>query len=89
MEAWFARLKALVTSMASDMAAHVKPTALAPCDSSVQGFNLGFFCGARFLGPLGPDEIKSSIFDDHVLEAVDDKTLVKVSIVAPITKANA
>ncbi len=88
MEAWFAHLEALVTSMASNMAAHVKPTAPTPCDFSVQGFDPKFFCGARFSGPLGLDEIESSIPNDHVLKGANDKTLVKVSTTAPITRAN-
>jgi hypothetical protein len=70
------------------MATQVKPIALAPSDFLVQGFDPRFFCGARFSRPLGPNEIKSSNLDYHVLGAIDDKTLLKVSTTPPITKAN-
>ncbi len=89
MEAQFAHLEVLVTSMASNMATQVKPTTLAPSDFSIQGFSPRFFYGARFSKPLGPDEIKLSILNDHVSGAIDDKTLIKVSTTTPITKANA
>ncbi len=45
----------------------MKPIALAPSDFSAQGFDFRFFYGAGFLGPLGPNEIKLGILDDHVL----------------------
>jgi hypothetical protein len=67
MEAWFARLQVLVTSMASNMVTQVKPIALAPSDSLTQGFKLGFFYGARFSRPLGTNEIKLGIPNDHFL----------------------
>jgi hypothetical protein len=47
-------------------------------DFLAQSFDLGFFCGPRFLRPLGPDEIKSSIFDDHVSRAAGDNNTTKV-----------
>jgi len=74
MGAQFTHLKVLVTSMASNMATHVKPKAHVLGDYLAQGFDLGFFCGARFLRPLGPNEIKLGIFDDHVLGAINGKT---------------
>jgi hypothetical protein len=59
-----------------------------PCDFLTNGFDLGFFYGVRFLRPLGLDEIKSCIPDDHVSRVACDKTLVRVSTIAPITRAN-
>jgi len=88
MEAWFAHLEILVTSMASNMVAHVKPIAPTPSDFLAQGFDLGFFYGAGFSRPLGPNEIKLGIPDDHVFGATNDKTTVRVLIIAPIIKAN-
>jgi len=85
----FTHLEVLVTSMASNMATQVKPRALVLGDYLAQGFDLGFFCGARFLRPLGPNEIKSDIFDDHVLGAINDKTLVNLLTLAPITRGSA
>jgi hypothetical protein len=67
----------------------VKPTALAIDDFSTKGFDLGFFCGAGFLRPLGLDEIKFGIPNDHVSGVVSDKTMVRVLTIAPITKASA
>jgi hypothetical protein len=49
---------------------------------------LDFFCAIGFLRPLGPNEIKSSIPNDHVSRVADDKTLVRVSTIATITRAN-
>jgi hypothetical protein len=74
-------------NMASNIVAHVKPTALALNDSSVQAFDLGFFYGVGFSGPLGPNEIESSIFDDYVSGVDGDKTLVRVSTIALIIRA--
>jgi hypothetical protein len=85
MEAWFACLEALVTSMAFSMATQVKPIAPTPGDSSAQGFDPGFFCGVGFSWPLGPNEIELDIPNVHVFGAANDKTLVRVSIVTPIT----
>ncbi len=65
--------------MASSMVAQMKPTTLAPSDFLVQGFDLGFFCGVGFSRPLGLNEIKSGILDDHVLRVINEKTLIKVS----------
>jgi hypothetical protein len=89
METRFAHLKALVMNMASSMASQVKPTTLALGDSSTQGFNLRFFYATKFLGPLGLDEIESDIPNDHVLEVINDKTLIRVLTAAPITRASA
>ncbi len=88
-ETQFACLEALVTNMASDMVAHVKPIIPTSSDSSTQGFDPRFFCGVRFSWPLSPNEIKLDILDDHVSRVAGDKTLVRVSPIAPITKANA
>ncbi len=55
-----------MTSMASNMVTQMKPTTLAPSDFLVQSFDLGFFCEVRFSRPLGVDEIKSGIPNDHV-----------------------
>jgi hypothetical protein len=49
---------------------------------------LGFFWGARFSRPLGPNEMKSNIPNDHVFEAANDKSLVRVSTTTPTTRAN-
>jgi hypothetical protein len=88
MGAQFTHLEVLVTSMAFNMATHVKPKAHVLGDYLAQGFDLGFFCGARFLRPLGPNEIKLNIFDDHVLGAINDKTLVSLLTFAPITRGS-
>jgi hypothetical protein len=88
MEAQFAHLEVLVTSMASSMVAQVKPTTPELSDFSAQGFDLGFFCGAGLLKPLGPNEIELSIPNDHILRVADDKSLVRVSTSAPIIRAN-
>lgn len=88
MEAQFAHLEALVTSMASSMASQVKPTTHESCDFSTQGFNLGLFYGARFSRPLSLNEIESYIFNDHILGATSDKNLVRVSAIALIIRAN-
>ncbi len=56
-----------MTSMASNMAAHVKPIAHTPSDFLAQGFDLGFFYGAGFSRPLGPNEIKLGIPNDLFL----------------------
>jgi hypothetical protein len=58
-------------------------------DSLAQGFDPNFFYGVKFFGPLGPNGIKSNIPNDHVSKVAGDKTLVKVSTTAPITRANA
>jgi hypothetical protein len=89
MRARFAHLEVLVTSMASNMATHVKPTAPVQGDYSVEGFDLRFFCGAKFLRSLSPNEIKLGIPNDHLSGAVDDKTLVRVLTLAPITRGSA
>jgi hypothetical protein len=89
MEAHFACLEPLVMNMASNVASQVKPIAPTLSDSLTQGFDLKFFYGVNFFGPLGPDGIKSSILNDHVSKVAGDKTLVKVSTTAPITRANA
>jgi len=47
-----------------------------PNDFSTQGFDPGFFYGVVFSRPLGLDEIKLGIPNDHVLRVVGDKTLV-------------
>jgi len=39
----------------------VKPITLVPSDYLIHGFDPRFFCGARFLGPLGLDEIELGI----------------------------
>jgi hypothetical protein len=88
MEALFAHLEVLVTRMACTMASHVKPTGLAQSDSLVQGFDLRFFDGVRFSGPLCVDGIELDIPDDHVLKVVSDKTLITVLTTAPITRAS-
>ncbi len=75
--------------MASNMVSQMKPIAPTPNDFLVQGFDLRFFCGAKFLGPIGPNGIKLSILDDHVSRVADDKTLVKVSTTTPIIRASA
>ncbi len=75
-------------NMASNMVSQVKSTTPMPSDSLVQGFDLRFFYGAKFSGLLGPNGIKSSIFNDHVLGVTSVKALVRVSRIAPITKAN-
>jgi hypothetical protein len=67
MEVLFAHLEMLVTSMASNMASQVKPTAFVLNDSLAQGFDLRFFYGGRFSGPLGANEIELDILDDHFL----------------------
>jgi len=54
----------------------VKPITLVPNDFSTQGFDPGFFYGVVFSRPLGLDEIKLGIPNDHVLRVVGDKTLV-------------
>ncbi len=59
-----------------------------PSEYSAQGFDLECLCGVGFPRPLGLDEIELNIPDDHVSGATNDKTLVKVLIVAPITRAN-
>jgi hypothetical protein len=46
MEARFAHLEALVTNMASNMVAQMKPITLVPSDSLIHGFDPRFFCGA-------------------------------------------
>lgn len=74
-------------NMASNMVAHVKPIASALNDSLVHGFDLGFLYGVGFSRPLGPDEIESSIPNDYVSGVASDKTLVKVSTIAPIIRA--
>jgi hypothetical protein len=89
MEAQFARLETLVRSMASSMATLVKPTTPTLGDFSIYGFDLGFFYGARFSRPLGPDEIEASISNDHVSRATDDETLVRVLTTPPIIRASA
>jgi hypothetical protein len=89
MEAWFACLEVLVTSMASRMASNVKPIAFVPSDFSSQSFDLRFFYGAKFSRPLSMDEIKLGIIDDHVSRPTNDKTMVKVSTITLITKASA
>jgi hypothetical protein len=75
--------------MAFSIMSQVKPLTPMPSDFSTQGFDLGFFYGVGFLGPLGLDEIEWGILDDHVSGAINGKTLVRVLIVAPITRANA
>jgi hypothetical protein len=50
---------------------------------------LDFFCGARFSRSLSPNEIESSIPNDQVSGADDDKTMVKVLTITPITKGSA
>jgi hypothetical protein len=77
METWFAHLEALVTNLASDMVAQVKPTTPVPSESSTQGFNPRFFYGVGFSRPLGLDEIKSGNSNDHVSRATIDKTWLR------------
>jgi hypothetical protein len=47
----------------------VKPIALEQGDYLAQGFDLGFFCGVGFSGPLGPNEIELGIPNNHVLKS--------------------
>ncbi len=54
-------------------------------DFLVQGFNLEFFCRARFLRSY---EIQLGIPNDHVPEVASNKTLVRVSTIAPIIRAS-
>jgi hypothetical protein len=63
MEAQFARLEVLAMNMASNMVAQVEHITHVPNDSLTHGFDPRFFYGARFLRPLGPYEIESSIHD--------------------------
>jgi hypothetical protein len=63
----------------------VTPTTPVLSDFLVQGFNLGLFCRARFLSSY---EIQLGIPNDHVPEVASNKTLVKVSITAPIIRAS-
>jgi len=88
MEAHFACLEPVVMNMASNMASQVKPIAPTLSDSLAQGFDPRFFYGVKFFGPLSPDGIESSILNDHVSKVASDKTLVRVSTTAPITRAN-
>ncbi len=76
-------------STTSNMVTQVKPITSMLDDFSIQGFDLGFFYGVGFLGALGLDEIESNITNHHVSKSIGDKTLIKVSTVAPTTKASA
>jgi hypothetical protein len=67
----------------------MKPIASMLDDFSIQGFDLGFFYGVGFSWALGLDEIESNITNHHVSKSIGDKTLIKVSIVAPTTRASA
>jgi hypothetical protein len=89
MEAQFACLDVLVMNMASNMVTQMKPTTPMLGDFSAQGFNLRFFCGAKLSRPLALVEIQLGLPNDHISGVVGDKTLLKVSITAPIIKASA
>ncbi len=78
-----------MTSIASNMVTQLKPITFVSGDFLTQGFDLGFFWGVGFSGPLSPSEIKSDIPNDHVFKAANDKTLVKVSTTTPTTRASA
>jgi len=84
MEARFAHLEALVTNMASNMVAHVKPHAYGSGGIKDQentpffGLDPRYFYGAGFSRPLAPNDVLMDILGNNVLGVFDDGNPFKV-----------